>query len=233
MTVLSHHGKATSMSPVRSSASVRIHSGLSPVWRALVCTALVILSPACRPDDETASKDARGNGAPKHPARLLAFPETLWTDDVSVNAFVEHAMTTCASGNYEQFRLLWSAREDPLPRDEYNEGWQAVQQIKVRALEKVILTADPQQGREESETAYVILADVSLDPAHPAGQREPNREAVLMLVREQGAWRLGRAPKPVRIWVKERVSPGNSDSTIPGGDRAEPLEGPLEPGGRG
>ena len=51
---------------------------------------------------------------------LLVFPDDLHTTDDSINQFVKRAMRTCAAGEYPPFRLLWSVREEPLPRDEYD-----------------------------------------------------------------------------------------------------------------
>lgn len=178
------------------------------------CIALLCLYPACRRDEDVVQKGVPAGNAQKKPADLLVFPSALKTEDVSVNAFVKRAMMDCAGGDYDVFRLLWSAREDPLPRGEYEQGWQAAREIRIRALENVILSADPTRGRDEDETVYVILANVSLDPTHRAGQREANREVVLMLVREHDTWRLARAPKKMRTWIKERVD-GDSQE-LPG-----------------
>ena len=70
---------------------------------------------------------------------LLVFPDDLHTTDDSINQFVKRAMRTCAAGEYPPFRLLWSVREEPLPRDEYDTGWQAVQEVRIRLLEQVRL----------------------------------------------------------------------------------------------
>ncbi|MFQ5610470.1 MAG: hypothetical protein ACE5F8_09425, partial [Woeseiaceae bacterium] len=134
------------------------------------------------------------------------FPESLHVADESVNAFVARAMAECASGDYERFRLLWSIRHDPLPRDEYEQGWQAVQRIEVRRLEPVILSGSNAAVPPDSDQAYAILAEVSLDPNRPAGQREPNREAVLLIVREDDAWRLARPPRALKEWIHERAA---------------------------
>ncbi|UCC31830.1 MAG: hypothetical protein JSU86_06045 [Phycisphaerales bacterium] len=181
-----------------------------PMLVSCACITLLCLAPACRRDEDVSQNGTAANDNPKKPPELLVFPSDLRTEDDSVNAFVKHAMTQCASGHYDKFRLLWSAREDPLPRSEYQQGWQAVQEIRIRALQKAMLSADPAHGREEDETVYVIVANVSLDPTHRAGQREANREVALMLVREHDSWRLARAPKKMRAWIKERVS-GDSE----------------------
>lgn len=137
---------------------------------------------------------------------LLVFPDELRVEDSTVNEFVTKAMTTCATGDYEAFRLLWSARADPLPREEFEQGWHAVQTIKVRALEKVMLDVDPNAGRTEPQAVYALLTEVTLDPAQRVGQKEPQRHVVLMLAREHEQWRLAQAPKPMRDWIKNRIA---------------------------
>jgi hypothetical protein len=168
----------------------------------------MIATSACRrgePENSssaTAPLDAANSKKPD----LLVFPDELRVADASVNEFVTKAMTTCAKGDYEPFRLLWSAREDPLPRGEYEEGWHAVQTITVRALEKVMLGPDPKANRAEGETVYALLVDVSLDPTQKAGQKKPQRHVVMMLAPESGEWRLARAPKAMRAWIKGKIS---------------------------
>ena len=102
--------------------------------------------------------------------------------------------------------MLWSSREEPLPRGDYDQGWQAVQEIRIRALQEVILAADPDRGRTEDQTVYGLAADVSLDPAHRAGRKQPSREVILMVVSEKGLWRLARPPKGMRSWIKQRAT---------------------------
>jgi hypothetical protein len=113
-------------------------------------------------------------------------------------------MTTCAGGDYELFRLMWSAREEVLPRDEYEQGWQAVREIRLTRLEKVMLAPNEKQGRTTAQTVYALLADVSLDPEHPAARNEPNRQVALMIVREHDDWKLARAPRTMREWLRNQ-----------------------------
>lgn len=174
----------------------------------LALNSLPLLGPACKRTDESAPAGGSGEAPPPPPAELLVFPDEVRVEDPSVNEFVESAMTACASGDYERFRLLWSVRQEPLPRNEYEEGWQAVQKIEIRALERAFLSNGTEPQLSETEKAYVILADVSLDPTRRAGQREPLREVVLMMVREQDTWRLTRAPKALRNWVRDKIQRG-------------------------
>lgn len=185
-----------------------------------MCTALLLLSawfflscPACSPDaEDTKTGDRQDTAARKRPD-LLRFPADLHVADASVNAFVKEAMLNCASGDYDRFRLLWSTQEEPLPRGDYEQGWQAVQTITLRALRKVMLAADSKQGGDQYRTVYVLLADVALDPTQRAGEREPNREVVLMMVQEQGAWRLAHPPKAMRAWIKTQINQNQETHT--------------------
>lgn len=177
--------------------------------------ALVYLSPACRRERDSAGADPPPERVKQEPAEFLVFPQELRVEEEAVNDFVERAMTACAGGDYGRFRLLWTAREDPLPRDEYENAWQAVQRIQILALEKVMLSPDAKRGREHSEIAYAVLADVTLNPTHPAGRRDPHREAVLMLIPEEVGWRLARAPKAMRLWIRERGRSREAGSVVP------------------
>ncbi len=188
------------------------------VTRLAIACAVACLAHGCRPATEAPASGTQGSESTQaKQADLLVFPNDLRVADEAVNRFVTRAMTACSTGDYEKFRLLWSARESPLPREEFEEGWHAVQRIKVRVLQEVKLEADPAVGREAPQTAYALLVDVSLDPTLKAGQKEPVRHVVLMLVLENDEWRLAKAPKAMREWVKNKVPPepaGDKDLTL-------------------
>lgn len=146
-------------------------------------------------------------------------------------------MTTATSGDYAQFRLLWVTREEPLPKDKFDEGWQAVEQIRIRALEPAFVelpsqTASDQLPAKEApdalaakesarEKVYLVLAEVRFDPQHPAARKEPARETVLMLVREQEQWRLAHAPKLMRDWIRAKAgAPQDEPKAVPVGNES-------------
>ena len=188
------------------------------------CGAGVLGSAGCQPDEPTGSDaDASDQQAP---ATKLVFPEEIRVADASVNTFVEHAMGVCSNPDYQAFRLLWSVREQPLTRDEFEEGWLAVKEIRVRALDKVKLTSATGQGEESLQTVYALYAEVALDPTHEAARKDPRREVVLMIVPEHGDWRLAKAPKRMRAWMTDKVK-GSTN----GAER--PSEGGSAPGETG
>jgi hypothetical protein len=173
----------------------------------LICGALAwSASISCR--QESDEPQAKNSGSTQEQRRddLLVFPAELRVDDPAVNEFVEHAMAVCAGGDYERFRLLWSAKDDPLPREEYEQGWQAVQRIEIRALERVIVATGSGHDPTGGDNAYVLFAEVNLDPNHRAAKHEPRRDAVMLLIQEQGEWRLAHAPKGLRAWIKEQAA---------------------------
>lgn len=193
---------------------MRIRTAAVSTFRLATAFGLLVTTPACRRSEPEKTPLAPSSGAANSkPPDLLVFPDELRVADSTVNTFVTKAMTTCAAGDYEAFRLLWSVREEPLPREEFEQGWHAVQTIKVRALEKVMLDADPNAGRTEPETVYALLAEVSLDPTQKVGQKEPQRHVVLMLAREHEQWLLAQAPKPMRDWVKNKFAAAPIDSS--------------------
>ena len=171
--------------------------------------------PSCSCDSEknTSAKGLQDQVAQEE--ELLIFPEELYVTDVSVNVFVMEAMQVCSTGDYDAFRVLWSVKQDPLTREEFNQGWQAAKKIRVNALERVMFADQPTTETKETsngELVFVMLADVELDPTHPAGRRKPKREAVLMILKEQDRWCLAHAPKAMREWIKKLVDQNGTTS---------------------
>ena len=190
-----------------------------------ICGVIGISLGACRCDEQPgAALETDSEVGKAKQANLLSFPEQLHVEDAAVNDFVIQAMNTCAGGDYQAFRLLWSAREEPLPRSEFEQGWQAVQEIRILALQQVMLAPGSDSDADALRGVYAVLAEVRLDPTHPAAQGNPHREVVLMIVREHDAWRLGRAPQSMRDWIKERTGQGTpvekAPASEPAGDNA-------------
>jgi len=190
-------------------------------WGRRACTVLgLCLLAGCGGEDAPDAPDAPVVQAPPEPVQVLRFPRKLHSDDERVNRFVEKAMMTCAAGSYDDFRVLWTAEQEPLARAEYDAGWEAVRLIQVRALEPVKVARDT-EGGEVLEKKYVLLAEVRFDPEHPAGRKTPEREVVVLLTREQDRWRLARAPARIRTWVRRLVSgEATADSAAEGTDPA-------------
>lgn len=175
---------------------------------------------ACRPDTDGPPKGTQEDQVERKREDLLVFPEALRVADAAVNRFVERAMRVCGDGDYDKFRLLWTAREEPLPRNEYDQGWQAVRKIRIRALQVFRLDEGARDSTGQGDIVYILAAGVSLDPDHPAGRREPERSVILNVVREHDQWRLARAPRPMRIWMEEHLRAGDAAVISPASEVA-------------
>jgi hypothetical protein len=138
--------------------------------------------------------------------------------DETVNAFITEAMAACTSQDYDEFLALWSAAADPLSRAEFEYGWNAVQRIRVVVVEKALYKTGDEDEGAEPPVVYAFLAEVNLDPEHQAAKSEPNREVILMAVRERDRWRLAHAPKRMRAWLRDKVKPNSSDPALPAKD---------------
>ncbi len=184
---------------------------MSCIWLTVSCALMLFVLGGCQ--DETSKSVAKPTRkpVPEEPRTRLIFPQEMQVDDLTVNDFVTHAMNTCASGDYDRFRLLWSATEEPLTRGRYEQGWQAVKVVDVKLLQKIRLQEKGGVSAGlKTQTAYVMQATVRLDPRHKAGKREPNRDVIALILRENNTWRLASAPGKIREWVKEHY-PADSD----------------------
>jgi hypothetical protein len=133
----------------------------------------------------------------------LDFSPQVQCADAAVNQFVRHVAEVCAGGDYEQFRLLWSVREDPYPRQEFERGWKALRKVRVLSLEKM--------KTREGQYLYALHAQVELDPAMP----EPTRQVVLLIVQENDRWRLAKAPAHLRQKTLGHAKEGNGNANTP------------------
>ena len=138
---------------------------------------------------------------PKADESPIDFPPAVQSDDPTVNQFVRQITETCVRGDYEEFRLLWSVREDPFPRQEFERGWKALEKVRVLAVQK--------RKTLEGQDLYYIHTRVELDDSVP----EPARDVVLLIVRENDRWRLAKAPAHLRkkvLGVGEQGSTGEN-----------------------
>jgi len=207
--------------------------------RRFVATLVLVLggfalAAGCEKQQDKRTEPAETEQAPESRRAALIFPKSLRVEEAPVNALLEKAMRLCSEGDYENFRMIWTARQEPISRGEFLKGWAAMQQIRIRALERVALAtpiggqADADAGREAApEIVYVAYAEMTLDPKqlgrakHRPGAgssdatADARREAVLMIVKELGDWRLAQAPKSMRSWVRKKLAAAPPDTTNP------------------
>ena len=145
--------------------------------------------------------------ATPQPGVRVVFPPSVEVDDATINDFVRKTIEICASADYERFRALWGATEEPFTREQFERGWQTARRIEVHALQ-------PMRHPKDGSILYYIHASVELAPQ----MREPKREVVLLIVKRDGRWRLARAPDSVRKRVLKKKTTGSDTQAAAGTD---------------
>ena len=161
--------------------------------------AAVLVAPGCGKEEPEGPKLT----PTPRPVGLVDFPAELRAADPSVNDFLYEAFQTCASGDYEAFRLLWSVREDPISEQEFIRGWQTDPRVSIKDLKKM--------RTPEGATVYAVRALVEFDPG---AVLEPDRDIVLLLVKENEKWRVAGAPRSLTKAMKDDAQP-DSDAERP------------------
>ncbi|MCP4245916.1 MAG: hypothetical protein GY778_02600 [bacterium] len=180
--------------------SGRARSDSTLAWALILLPAAV---GACRRADQAPPPPPP---MPDPEPEILDFPKALHAKDSTVNAFVRRVIETCASGDYDAFRLLWSSRDDPFPRDQFHRAWQSVQRVRIVSLR-------PVRAAESGQLFYTVRAQVDLDPA----VREPRRDVAIILTSEDGHWRLTAPPDRVPDALFDPPAPSSQpvESTAP------------------
>jgi len=155
-----------------------------------------------------------GRAVPAQRKAIVDFPADMQPDDPSVTAFIRNVIDTCVTGDYDAFRLLWSAREDPYPRDAFERGWRAVQRVTFVHVKKF-------RRRAEADIAYGVHAHVELDDS----VSEPRREVVFLIIHEAGQWRLARPP----AGLSEQLAGTPGAASDEAGAATQPASQPAEP----
>ena len=173
--------------------------GCQGVWLWVVLLSLAV--PGCREDD------TGGEVAPPAPPpepELLEFPPELRAEDPAVNAFITQVIETCAAGDYEAFRLLWSAHDDPFPRDQFYQAWRLVRRVKILALRTF-------REAKTGELVYAARALVQLDPT----VEEPERTVTILITQEDGRWGLTQPPTSLPEGLFEPEATPKTPTTQP------------------
>jgi hypothetical protein len=148
---------------------------------------VTLLAVGCLSGASGCERSSGANGtapaASPKPASLVSFPEALQAEDPEINAFIRRAIDICVTEDYEAFRLLWSALEEPLGEQEFRKGFRAARKVSILDLAA--------RRTPDSEVVYLVHCLVELDPDQVP---EPTRDIVLLLRKENDAWRVARPP---------------------------------------
>lgn len=203
----------------RTRATVWLCAGLCTWLRTGLCTGIALALPGATGGCDRSTDQTKTTARPIQTGVVIDFPADLPPDDPAVTAFVRKVIDTCVAGDYNAFRLLWSIKEDPFPRDSFQRGWRAVRRVSVVRLQKF-------RRRVEGDIVYGLHAHVELDPAVP----KPRRDVILLIVREDDHWRLRRAPSDLRRRYLGNPDAPDADVTAPAAPDPDALDvDPREP----
>lgn len=146
-----------------------------------------------------------------------------------INEFVEKAVTVCASGDYDEYRLLWSYDHQPTSRKRFEQLRDAVRTVEIQTVKRLRLRLPDGSFLERESPEYVLHASVKMteEAKRRSEDRLADREMILRIVQENGRWRFTPAPRE----VKEALlgdKPGEPAATTP---NQQPDQPPHPAGG--
>lgn len=162
-------------------------------------------TPTSKPVDEYIADPISQRLAP--PA--VEFPDTLRSPDASLNAFIEELMQICTRGEYGLYRLAVAARYEPLGRTQFEKAWHAVQKVQIRNIKLIhqptTRHTDPARTdipEELKNPIYCVHGTITLREVEGRKIRRPVREVVLLIIKENGDWKLG---PPANARIKHEI----------------------------
>ena len=178
-----------------------------------------ILSGGC---DRNSSKKNTANGGRGSDSAV----DIVWAPDAKcknqeVNDFVAKALTVCAEGDYEEYRLLWSLDHQPTSRKRFMQLRDATEEVEVKTIRRLQFRLPDGSMKSMDTPVYVLHAFVALkEEAKQRSERLEDRDLILQVVRRNDAWCFVPAAKE----VKESLLAGHADPPATGPPDAVPTQ---------
>ncbi|MCZ6699484.1 MAG: hypothetical protein O7D94_11180 [Planctomycetota bacterium] len=126
----------------------------------------------------------------------FVFPESVRTFDTTLNRFVDHFARVCVTGDYSDFRLLYTRHDSPAPPGRFVAMFHAINDVNILALEKLPFDHVPDHPDLQGPV-YIMLAEYDLEPYADPEKTGPRRIR-LAIAKEEGEWRIGPIPSKLR-----------------------------------
>ncbi len=146
-----------------------------------------------------------------------------------VNDFVAQAVAVCAGGDYDEYRLLWSYDHQPTSRKRFAQIRDAMKKVEIKTVKRLRLRLADGGLKQEDSPVYVFHAFIEMkdEAKQRSDHRIDDRDMILRIVYEHGAWRFTPAPKEVKEAILDAVA-ASQDGSPP---RAPPTTRPIPPSG--
>jgi hypothetical protein len=117
----------------------------------------------------------------------VTFAEGARTGNVELDTFIRDFVELCLKGDYDRFRLCWTAYSPQIGSSRFRAMWDAADRIVITEIVSV-------PGKAKGK-AYVVKASVSLSPKAKIQHKDVEHKDVEVLVLwEDGKWVIAPAP---------------------------------------
>ena len=163
-------------------------------WLAVVTMAGgLCLTLACDRGDSSKSKAPAERDLVPPPA---VRPEYTFTNAdreayPEIVAFLRHFLETCLAGDYAGYRELASRTREPESRERFEVVYHAIRVLRVESIEPVKMAL-------LSDEVYLVTCDIELDPETKARLRRKTNKIAILVLKEQGEWRVLPAPSKLQ-----------------------------------
>jgi len=189
------------LSTCRGSAA-SVGSSLALVASLALC---VLLLCGC---DRRPTGPAAAAGASEPPIEPPAYlpeyrvAEGLREQHPEVTAFVDEFLQTCLAGDYLGYRRLVSRYVTPESRDRFRKIYHALRSVSVDSIERL------DGVLPDGSPAYLVISSADFDPESKVRLRHQNRRLAILVMPEDGQWRM--RPAPPELQPQEAAAPAAS-----------------------
>jgi hypothetical protein len=126
-----------------------------------------------------------GTRLPRGTPPNVTFAPGVTSGDQQVDAFVAGFIDLCRRGDYEQYRLSWTAYGTPVSRERFESMWKFARNVVISEITPVPETV------KAMRPAYLIKGHAELDPT----SKVAGKPVELMVQREDNRWAIAPAPR--------------------------------------
>ncbi len=144
-----------------------------------------------------------------------AFAEGVEQEYPEVTKFLRQFLETCLKGDYSGYRRMVTRRADPESRDRFEKILHAMESLEVVSITRTRIPV-------YDDEVFLVTTRATFQAGHRAAeQRGRVRRIAIMVMREDGEWRMGLAPT--------QLQPGDEDEEDDWVEEEVPTTGPSYP----
>lgn len=166
-------------------------------WRRLVgvlCGVLVLMPTGCggkSKDEKESTATTTQDSAVTMPRAVPTFDPALAAQYPDIAEFIHKALDTLLIGDYEEYRLLVARVRNPQTEERFRLAQESVRSITVVSIDEV-------KAPDVPPPVYRVVAAFTFDPDSKPAHRLDNRQIAILVLKEDGEWRLMIAPRELQ-----------------------------------